>query len=110
MESLPDLSPADEGAINEAIEERAAIRQFDGGESRETAEREARSAMRVYRALIAMPDDRPPRWVTTLLPGVDDVEEARQAAGWQFGSERVIDVVAYQPRNDDTDRRGEIAR
>jgi hypothetical protein len=90
--SPPALPPEDQEAISEAIEERAAIREFDGGETREVAEQQARSAMRIYRALVAMPDDRPPRWVTMLLPGVDDLEEARQAAHWQFGPERVLDV------------------
>jgi hypothetical protein len=90
---VPTLTVEDEEAIAETIDERAAIREYDGGEPPEVAEREAHAAMRVYRALIAMPDDRTPRWVTILLPGVDDVEEARQAAGWQFGPDRVIDVV-----------------
>jgi hypothetical protein len=103
------LSSDDEEAIAEAIEERAAIREYDGGETREVAEREARAATRIYRALVAMPDDRPPRWVTMLLPGVDSLKEASEAAHWQFGSDRVIDVGSHQPRNEDTDRQGEIA-
>jgi hypothetical protein len=68
LSSAPALSSEDHEAIEEAIEERAAIREHDGGESRETAEREARSAMRVYRYRVT---DKPDTWLTMIAPGCD---------------------------------------
>jgi len=85
----PPLTGLDHEAITEATEERAAIREFDGGEDRATAEREARSAMRVYHLLIAMPDGTEPKWATMLAPGCD-LEEARRDACLRFGPERVL--------------------
>ncbi len=83
------LQTADIEAIREAIEERAAIREFDGGEDRATAEREARSAMRVFRFRLA---DRPDTWLTMLAPGCD-LDAARHTLRLRFGAERVADVV-----------------
>ena len=93
----PPLTPADIEDIEdieEAIVERAAIREFDGGEIREVAERQARAAMRVYRALVRMPAGHPgePRWVVMLLPGVETLDGAREAASSRFGAERVLEV------------------
>lgn len=81
---LAMLSPqgltADEQAdIKESIEERAAIREHDGGEDRATAEAQATSAMRVYRLLIAKNEGIEPRWVTMLAPGCDLAEAERTA-------------------------------
>jgi hypothetical protein len=87
---VPDSSPAEEDAINEAIEERAAIREFDGGETRETAEREARSAMRVYRYRVT---DKPGTWLTMIAPGCDLEDAARDLRG-RFG-ERLLEVVEH---------------
>jgi hypothetical protein len=84
----PPLSPADHEAIREAIEERAAIREFDGGESRQVAEREARSAMRVYQYRLT---DRPDTWLTMLAPECD-LDEARHDLELRFGPERLIEV------------------
>jgi hypothetical protein len=90
---IPALSPADREAIREALDERAAIREFDGGEPREIAEAQARAAMRAFRVLVAMPagDPRPPRWVTTIAPGCD-LAEVERTARLTFGDERVIEV------------------
>ena len=84
----PPLSAADHEAIREAIEERAAIREFDGGEDRPTAEREARSAMRVYQYRLT---DRPDAWLTMLAPGCD-LDQARRDLALRFGAERVIEI------------------
>ncbi|NCA72245.1 MAG: hypothetical protein EOM91_19675 [Sphingobacteriia bacterium] len=84
----PPLSPGDHDAIREAIEERAAIREFDGGESRQVADREARSAMRVYQYRLT---DRPDAWLTMLAPGVE-LDQAHRDLVLRFGAERVVDV------------------
>ena len=84
----PPLSPADNEAIREAIEERAAIREFDGGESRQVAERAARTAMRVYHYRLT---DRPDTWLTMLAPGCD-LDEARRTLALRFGPERLVEV------------------
>lgn len=86
-------TPADCEAIREAIAERSAIREFDGGEDRPTAEREAASAMRVYRFRLT---DRPEVWLTMLAPGCDPAE-ARHALELRFGPERLVEVLE-QPR------------
>lgn len=88
----PDLVEA----IEESIEERAAIREFDGGEDRETAEREARAGMSVYDVHVTMPDERAPRWVTMIAPGCD-LAQAQLAAESQFSASRVISVREHQP-------------
>lgn len=79
-------------AIAESIEERAAIREFDGGEPRATAEHEARVAMRVYNLLIAMPEG-PPKWAVMLAPG-RDLEQATDDACRRFGADRVLRIEA----------------
>jgi hypothetical protein len=91
----PPLTAEDHEAIEEAVAERAAIMEFDGGIPRAEAERRARAAMRVYHALVAMPqgDPGPPRWVALLLPGVETLDGAREAAHWRFGAERVMEVA-----------------
>jgi hypothetical protein len=86
--SAPTLTPADHEAIREAIEERAAIREIDGGEPRQVAEREAASAMRVYQYRLT---DKPDTWLTMLAPGCD-LADARRSLVLRFGPERVIEV------------------
>jgi hypothetical protein len=83
------LSPAEIEASREAIDERAAIREFDGGEDRTTAEREARSAMRVFHFRLA---DRPDIWLTMLAPGCD-LDDARRTLSLRFGEDRLIEVA-----------------
>ena len=84
----PPLSAADHESIREAIEERAAIREFDGGESRQVAERKAAAGMRVYQYRLA---DKPDTWLTMLAPGCD-LADARHSLVLRFGPERLIDV------------------
>lgn len=86
--TLPQLTAADEEAIRESIAERAAVREFDAGESREVAERQARSAMRVYRFRLT---DQPKAWLTMLAPECNPTE-ARHALELRFGPERVIEI------------------
>lgn len=87
----PPLTTED---LEEAVAERAAIMEYDGGVPRATAEAQARRAMRVYRCLVAMPEGHPgePKWVTMLLPGVETLDGAREAAQWRFGTDRVLEV------------------
>lgn len=55
------------------------------------AEREARSAMRVYDLLVAMGPDQAPKSVTMIGPGCD-LAEARRIATGQFGADRVLEI------------------
>lgn len=88
----PPLTDEDQASITEAVVERAAIMEFDGGLPRPEAEQQARSLMRVYRVRVAM-DDEPARWCTLLAPGCD-ITQAQHAAVAQFGAERVLEVRA----------------
>jgi hypothetical protein len=91
LSAPPSLTPETQEAIAEAIEERAAVRELDGGEPRPVAEREARSAMRVYDLLVAMGEGQTPRWVTMLAPGCSPAEARRIAEG-KFGAERLLAI------------------
>jgi hypothetical protein len=88
----PPLSPSDHEAIREAIEERAAIREIDGGEDRATAEREAAAGMRVYQYRLT---DKPDAWLTMLAPGCD-LDDARHSLVLRFGPERLTEVRERQ--------------
>ena len=88
---VPPLPPPDREAIREAIAERAAIREYDGGESRPLAEHQAHAAMRVYQVLVAMDPGQPPRWATLLAPGCE-LAEATHAAQGRFGPKRVLEI------------------
>lgn len=90
----PPLTADDQAAIQESIAERAAILTFDAGLTRAEAEATAQSAMRVYQALVTLPDGSSPRWITLLAPGCD-LAEARQTLAHQFGAERVMEVVEH---------------
>lgn len=90
----PPLSPADLAAIEESVVERASILEFDAGMDRRQAEIVAQSAMRVFRALVAMPNGQDPRWLVLLAPGCD-LAEARATLHGQFGPERVLEVVEH---------------
>ncbi|MBV5275630.1 MAG: hypothetical protein JZU52_18995 [Lamprocystis purpurea] len=92
---VPPLPEADAEAITEATDECVAIRKFEAGESRTAAERAARSAMRVYRVLVAMGDDAPARWLTMLAPGCD-LDQATADACGRFGPDRVLEIHEYQ--------------
>lgn len=88
---VPDLTPEEQDGIREALEERSAIREHDGGESRGLAEQRARDGMRVYRVLVRMDPGTPDRWATLLAPGCD-LPEATAAACNRFGAARVLEV------------------
>ena len=90
----PDLTAEDQANIDEAIAERAAIQEHDGGLTKADAEREARSAMRVYHYLLR---DQPDQWLTLIAPGAD-IREARRHLLLIFGTSRVVDVIEHRPR------------
>ncbi|MBK5965228.1 hypothetical protein CCR95_14305 [Thiocystis minor] len=75
-------------SIREAITERAAIQEYDGGLSRSEAENQATRAMRVYRYCLT---DKPTDWLVMIAPGCD-LDEARRTLVGQFGAGRLIDV------------------
>lgn len=85
---IPPLSEDDNTAIAEAIEERAAIREFEAGEGRQEADQAAKAAMRVYRYRLT---DNPDLWRTLIAPGAD-LPEARRTLQHQFGASKVLDV------------------
>lgn len=88
---VPSLTDENRQDILESIEERAAIREFDGNQSREEAEQQACSASRVYRYRLT---DKPGTWLTLICPGCD-LEEARHVLDLKFGA-RVVDVAERQ--------------
>lgn len=76
--------------IREHFEERAAIREYDGHESRKEAEAKARAAMRVYEYRLT--DNGPDGpWLILLAPGCDLLEAERSLKS-RFGADRVQDV------------------
>jgi len=79
--------------IREHFEERAAIREHDGGEPREKAEAEARKSMRVYEFKLS---DNPSVWLTYLAPGVG-LSEAEQSLRLRY-PERLISVREHKYR------------
>lgn len=91
----PPLTAAERQDITEAVAERAAIMEFDGGLPRPMAESEAASRMRVYQALIAMLDGSDPKWLVYLAPGTT-LAEAQQELTRKFGADRVLDVKTYR--------------
>lgn len=87
----PPLLEEEHEAILEAIAERAAIREIEGEQSRSFAEREARAAMRVYRALLKTASG-PAHWATLILPGYNRTEAtAHTRRRWR--SSRILAVV-----------------
>ena len=86
---LPPLTPTQRRDLQEAVDERAAILEFDAGQPRLQAEMQARNALRVYRYRVT---DRPTEWLTLIAPGCD-LDEARQTLIQRFGVERVIEVM-----------------
>jgi hypothetical protein len=79
--------------IQEAIEERAAILEFDADLPRTQAEAQATNAMRVYRYRVT---DKPHDWLVMIAPGCD-LEEARRILIGRFGETRLIDVRESTP-------------
>lgn len=92
----PDLTADERADVREALDERAAIMEFDGGLPRPEAEVQAARLMRVYRVRVAMGEGEPDRWAVMLAPGCV-LPEARRAAALQFGAERVREVIEHQP-------------
>lgn len=90
---LSPLTPEQRNGIREAIAERAAIQEHDGGLSRPEAEAQARCAMRVYRYRLT---DRPADWLMMIAPGCE-LDEARQSLIARFGRERLLEVQIHQP-------------
>jgi hypothetical protein len=91
-ENLLDLDDTHDH-IQEHLEERAAIMEYDGGLTRKQAETEARRNMRVYEyRLTDSPDSR----LTMIAPGCD-LEEARESLHKRFG-DRLLDVHGLQRR------------
>lgn len=77
-------------SIREAYEERAAIREFMGGEPREKAEAEARKALKVYEYCLT--DNGPDGpWLILLAPGCD-LAEAERSLKYRFGADRVLSI------------------
>lgn len=74
-------------AYDEAIEERAAIREYDGEEDRESAERSARAEMHVYRYLL----DGRDLWATVVTSDAD-AQQAKKSLAMRYPG-RVIEVV-----------------
>jgi hypothetical protein len=92
MSRVSDLTHEYLEAVAEAIEERAAIREFDGSETREDAERNARSTMMIFRYRLT---DKPHSWHTWVAPCCD-LTDARHHLEYRFG-ERLLDVVEHRP-------------
>lgn len=76
--------------IREHFEERAAIREHDGGEPREKAEAEARKALRVYEYRLSDYGNNGP-WLIFLAPG-SNLAEAERSLKNRFGAGRVLEV------------------
>ena len=89
----PPLTPDQQADIQEAIDERAAILEFEAGLPRPEAETQATSAMRVYRYRVT---DKPNDWLVMIAPGCD-LEEARRTLIARFGSERLLEVQIHRP-------------
>lgn len=90
---LPPLTSDQEADVREAIAERAAIQEHDGGLSRPEAETQATRAMRVYRYLLT---DKPNQWLVMIAPGCD-LDEARRTLIAQFGLERLLEIQRHRP-------------
>ncbi len=98
LASLPEppaLAPEELESIEEAVAERSAIRQHDGGEDRQIAETRAASAMKVYRLLIAMGEGEEARWITMLAPNTA-LDEAEHTARLKFGT-RLLRIIPNTP-------------
>ena len=76
----------------EAFNERAAIREYEGGQDRLTAEREAARELGVYRYRVT---DDPTAWPYMIAPGLT-LDEARADLESRYGA-RLLDVEAWQP-------------
>ena len=84
------LTGYDRKNIQEHLEERAAIQEIDGGLSRQEAEKQARSNMKIYRYQLS---DCPGSWLVVIMPGYD-INEARESLTTRF-QKRLIKVKKY---------------
>lgn len=94
---MPADAPApDSQAIQEAIEERAAILEHDAGIARAQADAAAEQAIQAGVYLFRI-SDRPQAWLTTICPGCD-LEEARHSLALRYGA-RLLQVIPnpYKP-------------
>lgn len=91
--SPPPLTPNQRADIQEAIDERAAILEYEAGIPRPKAEARAASAMRVYRYRLT---DRGADWLVMIAPGCD-LDEARKTLIARFGIERLVEVQIHRP-------------
>lgn len=78
-------------AIHESLEERAAIQEYDGGEDRETAEREACAAVECPRCGGRMGKGR--ALVSTMTIGTPDFSGSEVVTMSPGGPGRLIDVL-----------------
>jgi hypothetical protein len=85
------LCPADQEAITEAMEERSAIQEHEGGMARGDAEREARTAMRVFRYRLVSGKG----WCTLIAPGWTLAGAEHDLRG-RYG-DRFVKVVEHRP-------------
>ncbi|QVL48766.1 MAG: hypothetical protein KFB96_25005 [Thiocapsa sp.] len=88
----PPLTLAEAGTIREAINERAAIIEYDAGATRTAAGDNARSVMRVYRYRLV---EHPTTWLALIAPGLDPAEAHRNLV-LRFGVTQVLEVVEYR--------------
>ncbi|MEA3273905.1 MAG: hypothetical protein U9Q81_01100 [Pseudomonadota bacterium] len=89
---VPDLTDEERQAIEEAVAERAAIQEFDGGLSRAEAERQARVAMRVFRYRLT---DAPGTWHALICPGCE-LDQAKAVLTLRFGPGAVAEVLEHR--------------
>jgi hypothetical protein len=90
-ENLPDLDDTHDH-IQEHLDERSAIMEYDGGLTREQAEAEAQRALRVFHYRLT---DNPGAWLVLIAPGCD-LGQATKICHNTFGSERVMEVRVYK--------------
>ncbi len=88
----PSLTTEEHKGIQEAIDERAAIREYEAGEPRCVAEHEARKAMRVYRYRLTTSKG----WCTLVAPGWSPEDAERDLRGRY--EERFIELVKHIPQ------------
>ena len=77
--------------LDEAIEEKAAILEYEAGMPRRQAEERAPGAVGVFNYVLA---DCPGKVFTMLSPG-SSLEEARRLIEHQYGADRVVDLQLY---------------
>lgn len=92
----PPLTPEDREDIRGAVDERAPIQEYDGGQSRADAEQQARAAMRVYRYRLTTSKS----WTTLIVPAWT-LEDAERDLRGRY-EKRFIEVVEHRARRQET--------